>query len=812
MMKATGRNSKKITATGSTGMPLNGAPDLFSLPITAWLNSTNAGILVTNEKHRCIWVNDIFSAYMGGQSPVNLSYTALIQFFKPMVADTLPLEEKMKSLRREKKPWFGWEVPFINGQIWEITYLPVFNGDNFSGSIWQAIDITRRHNGLEEIRRNEEKFRVILNNLNAAMCETDVKGNITRVYESFCRLSGYQEEELIGRNITDVFVPEGNRAFARALRRKRLEENVPLVYDMEIKLKDGSQRWILASSANIYDRNGQITGGAGIHMDITDQKKLQRELEEARQQAEKATHAQKEFLASMSHEIRTPLNAIIGMAHLLEETNLDAQQKEYVNILKHSSGILLGIVSDILDISRIEAGEIQTNQREFNLRELIQSLRHTFELKLGRRPVKITAELDASLNTWLIGDDVLLNQILINLLGNAEKFTSEGAIAIKATQESWQDNKLWIRFRVCDTGIGIRKDKLELIFRNYKQAEGDIREMYGGTGLGLAIAKQLVEFQGGSIGVEDVPGFTTCFSFNVPFMDSRRLLTAATGKLSRKLLQRSFEAARVLVVEDNPMNLRYMMSLLEKYKINYQLATNGPDATYFLESRQYDLILMDIRIPGMNGLELAQKIRADEEQPNVATPVIATTAVAMEGTATMARAAGITDILTKPYTPDQLLQIFNKYLNEDETELIMEEVQNLSGFEFNNDLDVKYLTDLYESNISYAADLFEIFIRTIRDEVAKLSVMVDQHEWEKMKFQVHKLKPNFAMVGLTWISAKMQELENYLRINEELHSGDIALLFNEIQEEVNKFYPLVEEEYGKMREFIDTRGEESVGL
>ena len=748
-MKATGRKSKKTIASERTGMPINGAPDIFSLPITAWLNSTNAGILVTNEKFRCIWVNDIFAQYMGKESPVNRAYADLIRFFKPMVNENIPLEAKMKSLRREKKPWFGWEVPFRNGQIWEITYLPVFNGQGFSGSIWQAIDVTRRHHTQEAIRRNEEKFRVILNNLNAAMCETDVKGNITRVYESFCRLSGYQENELIGKNITDIFVPEQNRAFARALRRKRLEENVPLVYDMEIKLKDGSHRWILASSTNIYDHNGRITGGAGIHMDITGQKKLQTDLEEARKQADEARHAQKDFLASMSHEIRTPLNAIIGMAHLLEETQLDPQQKEYVNILKHSSGILLGIVSDILDISRIEAGEIQVNQREFNLRELIQSLRHTFELKLGRRPVKITAELDASLNTWLIGDNVLLNQILLNLLGNAEKFTNEGEIAIKATQESWLDNKLWIRFRVADTGIGIRKDKLELIFKNYKQAEGDIREKYGGTGLGLAIAKQLVEFQGGSIAVEELPGFNTCFSFNIPFMDSRRLLTNNAGKLSRKLLQRSFEHARVLVVEDNQMNLRYIMSLLEKYKINYQLATNGPDATYFLDSRQYDLILMDIRIPGMNGLELAQKIRLDEQQPNVATPVIATTAVAMESTATMAREAGITDILTKPYTPDQLLQIFNKYLNEDETELIMEEVQHLSGFEFNSDLDVKYLTDLYEGNISYAADLFEIFIRTIRDEISKIDVLVDHRDWEQMKFQVHKLKPNFAMVGLT---------------------------------------------------------------
>ncbi|WP_212005883.1 PAS domain-containing hybrid sensor histidine kinase/response regulator [Chitinophaga sp. HK235] len=801
-MTSKGKNERKILSpeTGTAG-----EPDIFSLPIIAWLRHTNAGILVTNEKFQWQWANEIFLQHLPGPFPENAAFDELISYFRPLISGTETFEERMNTLRQEKKPFFGWEVVLENGMIVDVTYMPVFDGQHFIGSIWEVVNITRKHHVQEEIKRNEHKFRVMLNNLNAAMCETDLKGNITRVYESFCRLSGYTEEELIGKNITEVFVPEENRKFAHALRRKRLSENVPLLYDMEIALKDGSRRWVLASSANVYDRNGKIIGGAGIHMDITGQKRLQQELEDARRHAEEARHAQKDFLASMSHEIRTPLNAIIGMAHLLEETNLDPQQKEYVNILKHSSGILLGIVSDILDISRIEAGELQVNQREFNPREIIQSLRHTFELKLGRRPISITTELDANLNTWLIGDDVLLNQILINLLGNAEKFTKEGEIAIKATQESWLDNKLWVRFRVCDTGIGIKKDKLELIFRNYKQAEGDIRENYGGTGLGLAIVKQLVELLGGSIEVEDYPGYSTCFSFDLPFMDSRKPISAAGTKPGKKLKQRTFEDARVLVVEDNPMNLRYIMSLLEKYKINYQLATNGPDAKWFLNARQYDLVLMDIRIPGMNGLELTQQIRADENQPNVATPVIATTAVAMENTAATVRAAGITDILIKPYTPDQLWQIFNKYLNEEETELIMEEeVQNISGFEFHGELDVRYLTALYENNISYAADLFEIFIRTIKDEMQKLRNMVEKNDWEKTKFQVHKLKPNFAMVGLTWISAKMQELENNLRTGEPQHPEAATQLFREVVEGVEKYYPIVYEEYARMREFVNS--------
>jgi len=553
--------------------------------------------------------------------------------------------------------------------------------------------------------------------------------------------------------------------------------------------------------------NGRYKGSIWQIVDVTRNRLLQRELERARQDAEDAQKYQKEFLANMSHEIRTPLNVIIGMAHLLEETHLDLRQLEYVKTLKHSSGILLGLITDILDLSRIEAGELQVNQREFNLGELIQSLKHTFELKIGQRPVKISATVDAQLQHLLVGDDLLLNQILMNLLGNADKFTKEGEIILTATLESWQDNKLWVRFRVCDTGIGIRKDKLELVFQNYKQAEKEIREIYGGTGLGLAIVKQLVERQGGNIWVEEHPGYSTCFSFNLPFIDTNKPAISGVryGPRRRHI---DFGGARLLVIEDNPMNLRYIISLLEKYHIHCQLATNAPDAIYFLDNRQYDLILMDIRIPGMDGFELTKRIRADEKLPNVATPIVATTAVTMESTATMARTIGITDILTKPYTPDQLLQILNKYLNEEETALIMEEAEELhiNGYEFHQELNARYLRTLYENNIAYAADLFEIFIKTIRTEVRKLENYVHEKDLESLKNQVHKLKPNFAMVGLTWLTDKIQEMEDTLRENPEDPVEKIEALYADISADMNKYFPIIEDEFVKMMLFIKEHG------
>jgi signal transduction histidine kinase/DNA-binding response OmpR family regulator len=681
-MKAKVRMGHRNTPSVNANMPISDVMDVFSLPLSVLLQNSNAGIFVTDPKHKFIWANEVIvnSFDMGPDAckVVNQPFATVIEFFRPFVREPDAFEEKMKELRRRKKTFFGWPILFIDGHIREVSYMPLLDKGRFRGAIWQVVDATK------------------------------------------------------------------NR--------------VP-----------------------------------------------QQELERARQEAEEAQRAQKDFLANMSHEIRTPLNAIIGMAHLLEETNLDERQDEYVKTLKHTSGILLGLITDILDLSRIEAGELQVNQREFNLGELIQSLKHTFELKMGQRPVKISASVDPRLEHFLVGDDLLLNQILMNLLGNADKFTKEGEIALSAELESWQENTLWVRFRVCDTGIGIRKDKLELVFQNYKQAEKEIREIYGGTGLGLAIVKQLVERQGGHILVEEQPGYRTCFSFNLPFIDTNKPVVSGSV-LGKRRRQIDFGGARVLIIEDNPMNLRYIISLLEKFNIHCQLATNAPDALYFLDSRLFELILMDIRIPGMDGFELTKRIRADEKLPNVATPIVATTAVAMESTATMARNIGITDILTKPYTPDQLLQILNKYLNEDETALLMEEEEDINGYEFHEELNTKYLRALYENNIAYAADLFEIFIKTIRGEVRKLENFVHKKDLENLKIQVHKLKPNFAMVGLTWVSDKMQEMEDVLKDEQEATAPRIESLYAEIAADMNRYFPVVEEEFSRMLHFMKEQG------
>lgn len=781
-------------------------PAIFSLPIATYLRNTNAGIMVTDEAHQLIWLNEVILERTSVGSASDLMYLpfdAVVMHYCPQVSHPVPFALRMQELINQKKPHIGWEIAFRDGQFRELSYIPIFEEGAFRGSIWEVIDVTKHHLLQEEVRRNEEKFRVVLDNLNAALCETDLDGNITRVYEGFCRMSQLAEEQLIGRNLIDLFVPEEKRAYARMLRQRRLENNMPLLYEMEIVVPSGERRWVLASAANIHDREQATTGSMSIYMDITPQKRLQRALEQARESAEQARRNQKEFLANISHEIRNPLTAIIGMAHLLENTELTAEQREYVGILKLSSDFLLELVGNLLDLSKIEAGKLEVQQREFNPVALVRSLLDTFRLKMGQRPVTLTMDIDASLSNWLIGDDLLLKQILLNLLSNAEKFTAEGEIAIKVKPNEEKDGKLWISFRVCDTGIGIEQEQWSAVFEEYRQATRSGGERSNGTGLGLAIVKQLVELQGGRIAVEAIPLYRTCFSFALPFTDTGRSIDQrrpSAAHPSRPLPNVRFEEAYVLVVEDNIMNRKYISGLLHRAGLHFQLAANGQDALHLLQHRQFDLILMDLRMPGLDGFELATQVRADENQPNAATPIVAVTASAVDDTADQARMAGINDILSKPYTPEQLIRVLQKFLNEDETAFM--ETPNTNGYQFQPALDIKFLNALYENNLGYASDLFEVFVRTIQEEMGKIKKLLEDKDWEAMGFQVHKLKPNFSMVGLTGIAAKMQTLENYLKSNQlEQHLPEIPGLFGEVEASLDANMPIVEEELKKMRAF-----------
>lgn len=601
----------------------------------------------------------------------------------------------------------------------------------------------------QAILESEQKYRRIIENMELGLLVVDNKGIIVRVYDGFCAMTGYSREELIGMSHEMLLPPEWMAHIEAETAKRR--KGISGLYEVELLRKDGRRIWVLISGTPMYNAQKKIIGSIGIHYDVTEQKKLQQELEEARRLALAAQEAEKLFLATMSHEIRTPLNAIIGMTYLLRETPLDPEQEEYINLLRSAAGILQRLISDILDLSRIEAGQVEIRERAFDLVAMINALLKTFEIKIDPAQVRLSVAIDPALDRKLIGDDLMLNQILLNLLDNAVKFTERGQIVVRVDKVGQTGQKIKIRFSVSDTGIGIDADRLTRIFDKYQQANPEIKAKYGGTGLGLAITLKLVELQGGRIWVESTPGKGSAFYVELEY------LPVATSAVPAHSLQEdqktvALPPSPILIVEDNPMNRRYIEVLLQKWGIPFDVAEDGETAILLCQVKSYCLIIMDLQLPGRDGFETTHAIRNDSNR-NQATPVVAVSAAAGAGDCEKARQSGINGFLPKPFTPSKLEELLLQFACQTE----VGKVENAAGVE--GSLRFSTLKELYGNDADYAKEMFNTFFEHTLPELAGLKYAVELETWQALSCLAHRLKPAFVMVGLPKISGLLEELE-----------------------------------------------------
>lgn len=391
---------------------------------------------------------------------------------------------------------------------------------------------------------------------------------------------------------------------------------------------------------------------------------------EAKEKAEESTKLKEAFLANMSHEIRTPMNAIIGFSDILSKRNLGEQEKEYVRTIKSAGENLLTIINDILDISKIEAGMMTFEEHTFSVGELFESLNVMLMGKAKEKNLELVFSYDKNIPDVLLGDPTRLSQIIINLTGNAIKFTQTGKVTVHAkllqqisdnTEGNRNNDNVLLEFSVEDTGIGIPADKLENIFERFRQAESHTTRKYGGTGLGLSIAKQLVELQGGTLAVKSEIKIGSVFTFSIPYKKSVEVLhpTEITGK---KFNMQELSSLNILLVEDNRLNVVLILSLFSEYKLKLQVAENGSVALEKMKENKFDIILMDMEMPVMNGYETATIIR--KELKNTI-PIIAMTAHAMSGERERCLSLGMNDYISKPINADLLFEkIYDLTLNK----------------------------------------------------------------------------------------------------------------------------------------------------
>jgi PAS domain S-box-containing protein len=481
-------------------------------------------------------------------------------------------------------------------------------------------------------------------------------GEIARVNARFLEWTGYSGDELIGKRRFQDMLSVGGRIyyethFAPLLQMQGFVDEV----SFELVRKDGSALPILVNTVQKRDPAGAPLSNRVAVFVFSDRRKYERELLQMRRRAEDAAKAKSEFLSVMSHEIRTPLSAIMGIAQLLERTSLSSQQAKFVRILRSSSDHLLALLNDILDFARLEARKVELDEHPFDLRSMLYGVVFALNVRAEEKHTAMRVEIADGVPPWLVGDQVKIAQILTNLLSNAIKFTDQGTVTLAVDSAANEGTKATLRFRVTDTGIGIARERLHAIFEEFTQADSSVSVKYGGTGLGLAITRKLLELHGSKVTVESEPGKGSTFRFPLTLRVATEAPPAAAEVDDGGLLR----GLRALVVDDNEINVLVTTHLLESWGVVCSVAGNGKEALSRVVERTFDFILMDLRMPVMDGYDALREIRAI----GLHVPVLAVTASDRIGLQERSSSAGFDGVIGKPFKPADLyariLQIVN---------------------------------------------------------------------------------------------------------------------------------------------------------
>lgn len=605
-------------------------------------------------------------------------------------------------------------------------------------------EILIRKNSEINLINSEEKYRNIISNMKLGLVEVDIDDFILSVNDRLEEMTGYSETELVEKKYIDIFLDEEYRNIMEKENLRRID-GINGVYEVKIKKKNGDSLWIIISGAPLYDVNKKVIGTIGAHLDITERKIMEQELLKAKEIAEEVANTKTQFLANMSHEVRTPMNGIIGLTKLLLNTDLSVKQKEYLNAIDISSNTLLVVVNDILDISKIEAGKMTFENKKFKLVDLISSVVDVFESKAAENNIDLESYIDKDIPEYLIGDSIRLNQILYNLINNAIKFTPEGKVIVKIDELAHSGKSISLDISIIDTGIGICKDSQKKIFDVFTQAKEDTTRKYGGTGLGLTIVKKLVELQGGVIELTSVPNEGSTFSVKLKFQtpnDENELI----NKHSQKVNDFSnLEGLKILLAEDNSINQLLTNDLLSDKGVRVKIVADGEQAVKSFKKNDYDLILMDMQMPIMDGYHAIQEIRSKFDSTKNNIPILALTAHATEGEREKCIDAGADDYLSKPFQPDELLMMIKSMTSSRKKRKTIKEEPKFKTME---NFDIKTLREFTNNKESLIISTLQLLSETLIEDKKRLNNAIDKTDEKILRSIAHKMKPNFYLLGL----------------------------------------------------------------
>lgn len=753
---------------------------------TAIVAKSDAGIIVTGENGIVENLNkqftQIFFPKKRHEDLIGMQIDRLLYQIALKTKDPASFRTKTKDDMKFEKSVHQRLIELSDGRFLRYDFFPLIDGDLNSGYFWFFRDVTEEQEVQKAIRRSEEKYRGILENLELGIMEVDNNETIISVNQRFCDMLGYAKpEKIIGKRTIDILLPEGKAIDILRINEER-KSGKSGVYEFSIRNVYGNTIPLLISGAPIYDENGQIIGSIGLHMDMTQQKEFEHELEEAKLKAEASSKSKEVFLAHMSHEIRTPMNAIIGMAGLLSQSNLSSKQKVYLDAIRTSSNNLLNIINDILDFSKIEAGKLTLETVGFQPDLLIKNTIGSISHLAAGKSILINVQLEKNVPKILLGDPLRINQILINLLSNAIKFTPEGRVSLSA---SYTDKNNLI-LSVTDTGIGIDEEKLQVIFESFTQADNSISRKFGGTGLGLTITRQLTELMGGSITVDSKIGMGTTFKVTIPLNKGNDDDVPISTKTSLGNLQK-LVGLKILLVEDNTLNQFLATTVLESKGLQVDIADNGTAAINKLKNHTFDLILMDIQMPIMGGLEATQIIR---NELGITTPIIALTAKAIKGDEQMYLEAGMDGYLSKPFEPEQLVNaVANIIQLPDQIEIETNKIGSITNSNYNLDK----IKGIAAGNGEFERKMVTLFVTNTPNLLKELTIGLADKDFDKVYNVVHQLKPSIDLFQIESLTQIIRNIEDSARYRK--HLEDIDLLSDKLILELTLCIDLMKKEF-----------------
>ncbi|CEJ68991.1 Autoinducer 2 sensor kinase/phosphatase LuxQ [Chryseobacterium oranimense G311] len=531
-----------------------------------------------------------------------------------------------------------------------------------------------------------------------------------------------------------------------------------------------------------------ILGGSVVGYHILRQFKRQRllisELDIAEKKALVAAQTKENFLANMSHEIRTPLSGILGFTNLLQKRPLDETSAEFVSSIQRSGENLMAIINDILDLSKIEAGMMRITPGIFSINGLVNSVETFFTERAKEKGLTISSTIDPSIPDTLVGDATRLTQILVNLIGNAIKFTHQGNISVEIYSKQKTEKEAVLGFKISDTGIGIDKEKLTEIFERFNQGEDSTTRNYGGTGLGLSIVKSLILLQNGNIEVSSEPGKGTTFHFYIPYGIAEEQLTVLPTADPHYFKDKSNTPLKVLVVDDNVINQSLMKHLLSQWNIDFHIVSNGLEAVSYLKSNACDLVLMDIQMPHMDGYAATQKIR---EELRLDIPIIAMTAHALAGERERCLSRGMNEYISKPVNEEELFTLISKFgIKENKKPDKKTEIPS-TDYHY---IDLTYMQTVSGGDKSFEQMVTQQFIENIPNHLQKLIVAYENKDFQEVKLWAHDLKSSIAIMGLhPLLKEKLDILETASEENTDLQKilAEVQKVLSEAVSEAEAF-------------------------